>query len=175
MQYFSRLHHCSLVVDDVDLMRWLISKGADINVTSVLDEPVLSIAIARGPLDVVQLLMSLHADVTHGNLLHCAALRPDQDEGSSIAKALLQQGLDVNQYRYDNAKARRLRALSRLVTPLHTACYSKNVPVARVLLEHGADPNLMVRQALDVLPPSARDLILNGEEKLRVPLAPMIT
>lgn len=136
-------------------MRQLIEQGADVNATSNLDEPVLAIAIANGSMKVVSLLLEQGADITHGNLLHCAAERKDQSEGAQIVEQLVQRGADVNAYRYDNPVARRLRGLSKLLTPLHVACGTQNIPVVRALLRHGADLNRMALQIGQMVPPTA--------------------
>ncbi|KAK3114100.1 hypothetical protein LTR53_007918 [Teratosphaeriaceae sp. CCFEE 6253] len=122
-----------------DFMQWLIDSGADINAVSTLDEPVLAYAIAHGDYKVVRPLLALDADIWHGNLLHCAAERSDHAEGVELVTLLAQRGADVDAYRYDNPVARRERAMSRLHTPLHVACYQRNIPVAKALVRHGAD------------------------------------
>ncbi|OCK74116.1 ankyrin [Lepidopterella palustris CBS 459.81] len=142
-------------VNDENFMRQLIEQGADVNATSNLDEPVLAIAIAYGSMKVVSLLLEQGADIMHGNLLHCAAEREDQHEGAQIVEQLVQQGADVNAYRHNNPVARRLRGLSKLLTPLHVACGTQNIPVVRALLRHGADPNRMAFKAGQLVPPTA--------------------
>lgn len=136
-------------------MECLLDCGADINARSRLDEPVLARAISCGSIDVVNLLLARHADTSRGNLLHCAAERVDHEEGSVIARILIERGADVNAYRYNNPIALRLRGMSRLPTPLHVACYEQNVPVGKVLIKHGADPNLHMLEAGIPCPPTA--------------------
>lgn len=136
-------------------MRQLIEEGADVNATSNLDEPVLAITIAYGSMKVVTFLLEQGADITHGNLLHCAAERADQSEGAQIVEPLILQGADVNAYRHNNPVARRLRGLSKLLTPLHVACGMQNIPVARALLRHGADPSRMALKIGQLVPPTA--------------------
>ncbi|HEX3640506.1 MAG TPA: ankyrin repeat domain-containing protein, partial [Ktedonobacteraceae bacterium] len=106
------------------------------------------------------------ADVTHGDLLHCAAERKNQSEGAGFAKDLANRGADVNAYRHDKSVARILRGMSQLLTPLHVACYKQNVPVARVLLQHGANPDQMSLKAGQLAPPTALEIAQtkNNEE-----------
>jgi hypothetical protein len=61
----------------------------------------------------------------------------------------------VNAYRYDNHVARPLRGMFKLLTPLHVACARQNMPVARVLLQYGADPHRMALEAGQLVPPTA--------------------
>ena len=129
----------STAVDDVRFMQWLIEIRADVNARSKIDESALSIAIARGSMDVLRLLLAQGTHVTQGDLLHCAAQRENQSEGAELVKELIKRGADVNAYRYNNAVAFRWRGMSTLPTPLHVACCERNIPVAKALLQHGAD------------------------------------
>lgn len=135
-------------------MQWLIEAGADINARNHLDEPVLSIAIARGSLDVVYLLLTCNADTRHGDLLHCAAQREDQNEGAELVHILVGRGADTNAHRYNNAVALRWRGMFTLQTPLHIACHKRNLPVAKALLDHGADPRCKMLKAGELVEPS---------------------
>jgi len=126
-------------VDDFSFMQWLIKHGADTSVRSNLDQSTLSKAIVVGSMEVVDFLLAKEDDVTRGDLLHCAAERTDQNEGAALALELLQRGADVNAHRYNNTVALRQRYLSKLETPLHTACFHKNAAVAKILLDHGAN------------------------------------
>lgn len=148
-------------------MRQLIEQGADVNAISNLDEPVLSIAIANGSMEVVHLLLEHGADTSHGNLLHCAAEREDQSEGAQIVEQLVQKGADINAYRHNNAVARQVRGLSKLLTPLHVACSTCNIPVVRSLLHHGADLNRMALECGHFVPPTPLDKALQcGNQEL---------
>merc|ERR1711915_167618 len=103
-------------VDDFSFMQWLIKHWADTSVRSNLDQSTLSKAIVVGSMEVVDFLLAKEDDVTRGDLLHCAAA-----------------------HRYNNTVALRQRYLSKLETPLHTACFHKNAAVAKILLDHGAN------------------------------------
>ncbi|KAH8712109.1 ankyrin repeat-containing domain protein [Phaeosphaeriaceae sp. PMI808] len=164
----SLLCNYNLVSDDEKFTRWLVDNGADVNVRSTLDEPPLAVAITSGSMDVACLLLSLGTDITHGNLLHCVAERDNQSEGEELAEILAGKGADVNAYRHNNDVARLLRGMSKLHTPLHVACYRKNIPVARVLLRYGADPHRMTLEAGRLVPPTALEVarICNDQDLL---------
>lgn len=130
----------------------LLQAGADVNIRNAVDESVLSMAIAHGTLEVTYLLLEKGADIRHGDLLHHAAMRSNQEEGEQLVKELIQKGLDVNAYQYDTPRAYPTKGLSVRGTPLHTACANRNLPVARTLLAYGANPRqnaLTPRKASD--------------------------
>ncbi|KAK3700531.1 hypothetical protein LTR37_015932 [Vermiconidia calcicola] len=155
--YFAASILC-LAIDDAGFMQWLIEKGADINAKSNLDETVLAMAISKGSMKVVQLLLEQGADLTHGNLLHCAAERKNHSEGAELVQHLMRNGAHVNAYRYDNPIARRFRGMSQLLLPLHVACYEQNTYVAKVLLQNGADPLGLVLEQGQMVPPTALEI-----------------
>lgn len=111
------------------------------NAHQELGLPALSDAIALGDIAVVHLLLAKGADVTFGNLLHSAVERNNQHEGAELVKILVRKGVDVNALRHANSAAWRQKAMSFLPTPLYLACDNENIPAARALLQHGADPN----------------------------------
>ena len=127
-------------IDDVAFTHWLLDNGADVNLRSRLDEPALASAIAFGSMDVVRLLLERGTDCAHGDLIHCAAQRADEDEGAALIPVLARKGAGVNAWRYDNARAFRWRALFKTETPLHIACERGSAIIARALLACGADP-----------------------------------
>ncbi|KAF2163903.1 hypothetical protein M409DRAFT_57014 [Zasmidium cellare ATCC 36951] len=127
-------------VDDKDFMRWLIDQGADINALNSLGQPVLAKAIASGDFQVVSFLLVEGADLMLGDLLHSAVERKNEREGAELVEFLASKGPDVNALRYTNPTASRQMAMSFLPTPLYLAVERENIPVARALLRHGADP-----------------------------------
>lgn len=109
-----------------------------------LGQPALTYAIAHGDIAIVHLLLAESADVTWGNLLHSAVEREDQIEGAEIIEILARKGADVNAIRHDNPIALPFKISSLLPTPLYLACEKENIPAARALLKHGADPKKKV-------------------------------
>jgi ankyrin repeat protein len=136
-------------------MKWLISKGANIKARSMLDTSTLSKAILDGSMEVVQFLLAQEEDVNRGDLLHCAAERENQDEGAMLVKELVKRGANIDTHRYLHDDAIKYRYQSKLGTPLHTACYEMNFPVAKALLDHGANLHckmLLESEAIDPTP-----------------------
>jgi len=133
-----------------------------VNARSRHDESALSVAIVRGSMDVVRLLLSYRTDITHGDLLHCAAQRKNQAEGAELVEHLAQKGAVVNAYRFDNPTAFRWRATFKLPTPLHVACDEGNLPVAQALVRHGADPHRKMLEAGRLTQPTPLDKALES-------------
>ncbi|KAF2768102.1 ankyrin [Teratosphaeria nubilosa] len=104
-------------INDVAFAQWLIDNGADVDLRSQLDESALSAAIAFGSMDVVQVLLSHGTDCSHGNLIHYAAQRADENEGASLIAFLVRKGADVNAHRHDNPTGIRWRALFKSQNP----------------------------------------------------------
>lgn len=67
--------YCSYAINDIEFMKWLIDRGADIDNRPYLDQPVLSYAIASGDIRVVQFLLAKGADVNARRHFNAAAWR----------------------------------------------------------------------------------------------------
>nr|POE64852.1 putative ankyrin repeat protein [Quercus suber] len=137
--------------------------GADIDARSMLDETTLSMAIAHGSMDVVRLLLSQGADISHGDLLHCAAARTNRSEGVELVEELVRRGANVKAYRHDNPIAYRWRGMSTLLTALHISCREENLPVAMALLRYGADPHQQLLNAGKRADPTPLDMALQSK------------
>lgn len=152
-------------MDDVEFLKWLVTSGADVNARSALDESPLSKAIACGSMDAIRFLLAEGASVHHGDLLHHTALRSNQQEGALLAEDLIQRGTDINAYRFNNPVSFRWRAPYKQLTPLHVACLEKNIPVAQVLLRHGADPHRKILHAGEEKGQSPIEMSLESQEE----------
>lgn len=159
------LTHRSTRVDNVEFTKWLLDNGADVNARSKLDESALSFAIAYGSMAVVRLLIAQGTDVMHGNLLHCAARRQNQEEGAELVTELVRKGANVNAHEFDDPVALQLRALYKQPTPLHVACEKSNMPVAQALLQLGADPYRKMLEAGKAIAPTPLDIALSVENR----------
>jgi ankyrin repeat protein len=148
----------------LDVVRYLVTRGADVDIVNKNGQPPLSYALGKHHEGVAEFLMARGADLElrglFGGMLHSAA------GGSNLeaARYLLSLGFDVNEpaREYD---IRPLCSAGYSGTPemigflieqgaevqgacgragrtaLHRAADGSNVAGARVLLEHGHDPN----------------------------------
>jgi ankyrin repeat protein len=134
----------------MQFMQWLIDRGADIKARSLFDTSTLSKAIVDGSMEVVRFLLAKEKDVNRGDLLHCAAER----------------GARIDAHRYLNDEALKYRYQSKLGTPLHTALYNANLPVAKALLDHGANLNCKMLLKFEKTGPTPLDLaIKTGDQR----------
>jgi len=120
--------HEAAAVGDIEQVKSLISKGADVNARDVWDQTPLHRAAAYGHKDLAELLIAKGADVkaqskgasTYGTALYAAATEGHKD----VAELLIANGADVNakdRYGY---------------TPLYLAWKSD---IAELLIVNGAD------------------------------------
>lgn len=95
--------------------------------------PPLTIAAAEGNLLVVLALLDKGADVTIADEWSYTAILASvvNNQQSTLQALLLAQGADINERTVDG------------VTPLMFAVENGNIPMTRLLLERGADVNLM--------------------------------
>lgn len=158
----------SYAIDDLAFTQWLVDNGANVNLRSRNGETALSAAIASGSFDVVTFLLNCGTDCSHGDLVHCAAQRENEQEGASLIEYFALKGLGMNTHRYDNPVAFRWRALFKHGTPLHVACEARRVLVARTLLECGANPHRKMLQAQKLVPPTPYEVAMESmDEELR--------
>lgn len=126
----------------------LLQKGLNIHCTNVMRETPLHVASARGSAALVDFLLAQGADVNRRCLLGCTALH-DGELDPGIAMRLLRGGALVDA-RDDQGQ-----------TPLMLACDFSNVPLIRVLLQHGASLTVKSHQGW-----SALDCAQNSGEKV---------
>ena len=122
----------------IDAVQFLLEHGADVNAQRDDLWTPLHLAIKVGKLKVARMLLDHQADVNARNddsqaplhLLSIWEAPHDENDGSDLAKLLLQRGANVNEKDKDNA------------TPLHLASYHRRLEIVRVLLDHGANPEV---------------------------------
>jgi len=144
---FTLLHFASWPrrVGRVDIVRWLLNHGADVNAQSIDSWFPLFLAVGNGHVEICQLLQLHNADLSvrtidGETLLHRAA-SPAHDrhhDQLNIMRLLLDQGADVNARDHGGR------------TPLHYSSFQAGkegvsdntkgtVEGARLLLKYGAD------------------------------------
>lgn len=122
--------HCAAAAGHVDLVKWLLDKGANVTLFRGHNTPLHS-AAASGQLEVVRILLQHGADPEAKGIDESTPLELASGVGNlELVELFLSLGVEVN--------ARGLYGR----TALYVAAWGDDVEVARVLLEHGADPSL---------------------------------
>ena len=112
----------------VDKMRRLIKRGAELNSQNELGQSPLSWAIDKNQIEIVRVLLTeynLNSKMIN-NALFDAVYLGDID----IAKLLIENGADINTQKEFSD------------TPLHKAVREKNFDLVKLLIEYGADVNM---------------------------------
>ena len=177
----------------VEVVAFLIEKGADVHLKNRSGQDALMCAVHTGSLDTVQLLVEAGADVhsrdrRERSVLHYAAIR---QEANMVRYLIDEHGIDVNASDWEKRTPLfyvRDRQVAELFidngadvdhpdeyrqTPLMFAAWTGNKPLEQYLREVGANPtrtNARGRSADDMA--RARDQII--PEKAMISLAPML-
>lgn len=124
----NHLLHIAVEKDDINMLNYLLSKGANINIINDVGDTALHTAAEVGNKSIVQLLLQNGADVNFTNKsletpLHLAATKKD----AQIAQLLVDNGANVNAKNKSD------------FTALQLACFYGNKETMQVLTAHGAD------------------------------------
>ncbi|KAM3423275.1 hypothetical protein BST61_g715 [Cercospora zeina] len=129
-------------VEDLDPVRWLLSQGADPNAVYGVDKMPLSLAVLKAPISVIETLFAYRGTVRHGQLLHWAVSRKEDDR-LAVIKYLLQKEAPINAIMYENhIESFNQRKPFGLGTALHGAARLGDLKVIKILLAHGADVSI---------------------------------
>ena len=113
---------------DVDLVRMLVERGADVSAQDVVGLTPLHWASSRGSVDVARILVEGGADVSAQDTVGWTPLHRASSNGHvDVARILVEGGADVSAQARDGW------------TPLHRASSEGHVDVVRILVEGGAD------------------------------------
>jgi uncharacterized protein len=126
-----------------EVVRYLISRGADVNYAGFSEGTALIFAAGAGQAELVSLLLDAGADpnvaLPRGGetALHTAA-SADQTE---VVRLLIRAGADVNRRTHSDARTDMFDGGAKLwaEAPLHFAAAYANPPTIEALLEGGAD------------------------------------
>ena len=131
------------MVENVDLVTWLLSHGADPNARCVLDITPLSYAVYSATFDIIKTLFAHGGSIHKGQLLHFATGRklPDRLE---VVTFLVDKGAPINDVMYQHDQpSTDLQSVAGLGTPLHGAAADGHLDVVRFLVEKGADLSIL--------------------------------
>jgi ankyrin repeat protein len=120
------LLHSAASQDAVAIMDYLLTHGVDLNAVNSQGLTALSQAAGAGSVAAVQLLLQRGAEAASGTLHF--AVHTGQFE---VVQLLLRYGLSATSVAQDGA------------TPLMAACAGGHAAIARLLLQHGADPRVV--------------------------------
>lgn len=134
-----------LLLDDENLLRWFLARGANPDAECGFDCTPLSIAVSRASFPIIKFLFDSGGTVQHGQLLHYAVKREASDR-LEVINFLLNKGIFINHIMYQNRwnDYYQQRAFG-LGTALHRAAEMGNLDVVELLLRRGADP--LIRDA----------------------------
>jgi len=173
--------------NDLESARVLVSAGADINAQSGDGKDALSLAFFDGSYDVAEFLIDSHANVNQKDAqrftpLFWAVDRRNMETAPNfpwmetrdplpLIRKLLDAGANPNALINSTPRARMREGSPRLVyaTVLTRAALAGDVELARLLLAHGADPNIISKDRETVLMAACGTGFINGYHRQRSP------
>ncbi|HSP68606.1 MAG TPA: ankyrin repeat domain-containing protein, partial [Bryobacteraceae bacterium] len=173
--------------NDLESARVLVKAGAEINAQSGDGKDALSLALFDGSYDVADFLIDSHANVNQKDAqrftpLFWAVDRRNMETAPNfpwtetrdplpLIKKLLDAGADPNALINSTPRARMREGSPRLVyaTALMRAALAGDVELARLLLAHGADPNIISKDRETVLMAACGTGFINGYHRQRSP------
>jgi len=173
--------------NDLESARVLVKAGADINAQSGDGKDALSLAFFDGSYDVAEFLIDSGANVNQKDAqrftpLFWAVDRRNMETAPNfpwmetrdplpLIKKLLDAGANPNALINSTPRARMREGSPRLVyaTVLTRAALAGDVELARLLLAHGADPNIISKDRETVLMAACGTGFINGYHRQRSP------
>ena len=130
------LLNVAVIEGHIEIVKYLVSDGADLNQQDSSEETPLIIAIKEGKLDLIAYFLSQGADVNVKVYFNETPLHKAVDKGElEIVKLVVTNGADLNLK--NNQKE----------TPLFVAVESNQTNVAEYLISQGADVNIKNQRA----------------------------
>lgn len=123
--------HQACKANDVEIARFLLEVGADVDALNCYKTTPLMYCVKYGSPDLVSLILTYNPDLSITSFIHTAAIHwavwPNHEQNMEL---LLQAGADPNQIMGDGS------------TPLHCAAGGGFTEMVRLLLDFGADPRI---------------------------------
>jgi ankyrin repeat protein len=183
--------HSAVTQCHLDVVELLMKEGADVSITSNDGWSCLHTASQLGYKDMVKLLIHHGADMNYRNLLGLCAIHLAVSRGHlPIVQYLVKYGVDLDQKPesfsplHVSALVGRMECFEYLVeiglnidlqngqgnTPLHLACFEGEFPIAKLLVENGADMTILNYDeecVLDIVKPPM-DMFIRESYQLQV-------
>lgn len=124
--------HVACGAGNLEIVKYLIEKGANVNQTNIFGETPLSSAVIRSA-TLIEYLINQGANVQSVRTdEHYKGYTPLHEVYDfDVARVLVKYGADVNAKTESN------------LTPLHIACYKSNLEIVKLLIQNGADKNVV--------------------------------
>lgn len=173
--------------NDLESARLLVQAGVGINAQSGDGKDALSLAFFDGSYDVAEFLIDNHANVNQADAqrftpLFWAVDRRNMETAPNfpwmetrdplpLIKKLLDAGADPNALINSTPRARMREGSPRLVyaTTLMRAALAGDVELAKLLMSHGADPNILSKDRETTLMAACGTGFINGYHRQRTP------
>ena len=172
---------------DLESARMLVAAGAQVNGVDGDGKDALGLAIFNGSYEVASFLIDQHADVNKADAqkftpLFWAVDRRNMETAPNfpwvvttdplpLIKKLLDAGADVNFVVNNTPRARMRDGSPRIVfaTALMRAAFSGDIELVKLLLAHGADPNVISKDSETTLMAACGTGFIPGYSKGRTP------
>jgi len=173
--------------NDLESARLLVKAGTGVNAQSGDGKDALSLAFFDGSYDVAEFLIDSHASVNQADAqrftpLFWAVDRRNMETAPNfpwketrdplpLIKKLLDAGADPNALINSTPRARMREGSPRLVyaTTLMRAALAGDVELAKLLMSHGADPNILSKDRETTLMAASGTGFINGYHRQRTP------
>lgn len=173
--------------EDLESAQILIKAGADVNAKGGDGKDALGLALFNGSYKVASLLIDSHADVNHADAqrftpLFWAVDRRNMETAPNfpwmvtvdplpVIKKLLDAGANPNAIVNNTPRAHMREGSPRIVyaTALMRAAFSGDIELVKLLLDHGADPNIASSDRETTLMAACGTGFINGYHRLRPP------
>jgi uncharacterized protein len=173
--------------DDLESARILIEAKADVNAAGGDGKDPLGLALFNGSYDVASLLVDNHANVNHADVqrftpLFWAVDRRNMETAPNfpwmvttdplpLIKKLLDAGANPNALVNNTPRARMREGSPRIVfaTALMRAAFSGDIELVKLLLAHGADPNIQSSDRETTLEAACGLAFINGYHREKPP------